>query len=199
MNRQFLDAVKNRRSIYAISNETTITDEELEDLIKESVKYAPTAFHAQNSRVILLLGEHHVELWESIEAALRKVVPEESFAPTKEKMDAYRGGYGTILFYENYNVVEELQEKYPLYQGNFPIWSQQEQGIVQFIIWTALEEVGLGATLQHYTEMIEEELKEKLQIPKGYRLIGQMPFGKMVAPAGEKEFIPLDQRVKVLK
>ena len=40
-------------------------------------------------------------------------------------MNAFKSGYGTVLYFEDSEVVEELQEKFALYKENFPIWSQQ--------------------------------------------------------------------------
>lgn len=30
----------------------------------------------------------------------------------------------------------------------FPVWSQHQTGMLQYIVWTALEKEGLGASLQ---------------------------------------------------
>lgn len=71
--------------------------------------------------------------------------------------------------------------------------------MLQYVIWTALELEGLGASLQHYNPLIDEEVKKEWQIPSNWKLIAQMPFGKPTAEAGAKEFQPLEDRVKVFK
>ena len=71
--------------------------------------------------------------------------------------------------------------------------------MLQFIIWTALEEAGLGASLQHYNPIIDEAVKKEWHIPANWKLISEMPFGKPTAKAGEKEFAPLETRVLVYK
>ena len=43
---------------------------------------------------------------------------------------------------------------------------------------------------------IEEDVAKEWNIPSGWKLVAQMPFGKPVSGAGEKEFLPLDERVK---
>lgn len=80
---------------------------------------------------------------------MRKVVPPEDFVSTAGKIASFRNGYGTILFFEDQTIVANLQKQFPLYQDNFPVWSQQSSGILQYIVWTALELEGLGASLQH--------------------------------------------------
>jgi len=197
--KDFYTAMKERRSIYGISKETTVSDERIQEVIKEAVKYTPYAFNSQSGRVVVLFGENHDKLWDTTREELRKIVPEEHFSPTEEKVNSLRNGYGTVLFFEDMSVVESLQQQFPLYKDNFPTWSQESSGILQYVIWTSLEVEGLGVTLHHYTELIEDEVKKQWDIPNNWKLIAQMPFGKPIAPAGEKEFMSVDERIKVFK
>ena len=196
MSKNFYEALKERRSIYAISKETTVSNERIQEVINEAVLHTPSAFNSQSARVVVLFGENHNKLWDITEASLKKIVPEENFAPTKEKIDSFRNGYASVLFFEDQNVVKNLQEQFSLYKDNFPVWSQQSSGMRQYVIWTSLAVEGLGASLQHYNELIEEDVAKEWNIPSGWKLVAQMPFGKPVAGAGEKEFLPLDERVK---
>ncbi|MFZ5967438.1 MAG: nitroreductase family protein [Bacillota bacterium] len=199
MTKDFNTAVKERRTIYGISKETTVSDERIQEVIKDAVKYTPSAFNSQSARVIVLFGENHNKLWDITKEALRKIVPEGSFASTEEKINSFRGGYGTVLFFEDNSVIESLQQQFALYKDNFPVWSQQSNGMLQYIVWTSLEIEGLGASLQHYNEVIDEDVKKQWNIPSDWKLIAQMPFGKPTAPAGEKEFMPLEERVKIFR
>jgi predicted oxidoreductase (fatty acid repression mutant protein) len=61
--------------------------------------------------------------------------------------------------------------------------------MVQFAVWSALANEGIGASLQHYNELIEDEVKKTFALEKKWKLISQMPFGKVAANASEKEFI----------
>ena len=196
MSKNFYEALKERRSIYAISKETTVSNERIQEVINEAVLHTPSAFNSQSARVVVLFGENHNKLWDITEASLKKIVPEENFAPTKEKIDSFRNGYASVLFFEDQNVVKNLQEQFSLYKDNFPVWSQQSSGMLQYVIWTALVVEGLGASLQHYNELIEEDVAKEWNIPSGWKLVAQMPFGKPVSGAGEKEFMPLEERVK---
>jgi hypothetical protein len=196
MSKNFYEALKERRSIYAISKETTVSNERIQEVINEAVLHTPSAFNSQSARVVVLFGENHNKLWDITEASLKKIVPEENFAPTKEKIDSFRNGYASVLFFEDQNVVKNLQEQFSLYKDNFPVWSQQSSGMLQYVIWTSLAVEGLGASLQHYNELIEEDVAKEWNIPSGWKLVAQMPFGKPVAGAGEKEFLPLEERVK---
>ena len=71
--------------------------------------------------------------------------------------------------------------------------------MMQFAVWTAFATEGLGASLQHYTEVIDNEVRKEFNIPNNWKMLAQMPFGNILAPAGEKAFTPIEDRVKVLK
>jgi len=199
MAKDFYNAVKERRTIYGISKETTISDERIEKIIKDAVKHTPSAFNSQSGRVIVLFGEKHNKLWNITKEALRRIVPEDKFPSTEEKINSFHSGYGSVLFFDDYSIVESLQQQFPSYKDNFPIWSMQSNGMLQYVIWTSLENEGLGASLQHYNPLIDDEVKKEWHIPNNWKLIAQMPFGKPTAPAGEKEFMPLEDRVKIFK
>lgn len=199
MTKDFYTAVKERRSIYGISKEVDVSDEKIQEVINEAVKYTPSAFNSQSARVVLLLGEYHDKLWDMTKEALRNIVSEDQFPTTEEKINSFRSGYGTALFFEDQRVVEQLQRDFASYKDNFPIWSQQSSGMLQYVVWTSLEAEGLGASLQHYNELIENDVKKEWNVPENWKLIAQMPFGKPTAAPGEKEFQPLEERIKVFK
>lgn len=197
MKNEFLNAVKERRTYYAIGKDVTVSDDTIKEIINDSVKFSPTSFNSQSGRIVLLLNEEHDKLWEITKEALRKIVPEDKFSDTENKINSFKSGYGTVLFFEDNVVIEKLQEQFALYKDNFPIWSQQSSGMLQLIVWTALESEGLGASLQHYNELIEEDIKREWNIEGSWKLIGQMPFGSIKAAPDEKEFLPLEARIKV--
>lgn len=199
MNKNFYDAIKERRSIYSISKESPISDEKIKEIVEYSVKHVPSSFNSQSSRAVVLLGESHDKLWDITMEALRKIIPEENFTSTEQKVNSFKAGYGTVLYFEDFNVIEALQNQFALYKDNFPVWAEQTSGMLQFAIWTALSMEGLGATLQHYTELIEVEVKREFNLPSSWKMVAQMPFGKGTAPAGEKEFTSIEERVKVIK
>ncbi|NMO96527.1 nitroreductase family protein [Paenibacillus lemnae] len=201
MSKDFISALKNRRSYYGISKESVISDERIHEIVNEAVKYTPSAFNSQSARVVVLLGEQHDKLWNHTENILREVVggSEEQFKSTSEKMAGFRAGYGTVLFFEDSTVIANLQEQFAAYAENFPVWSQQSNGMLQLVVWTALEAEGLGASLQHYNPLIDENVRIEWNLPENWKLVAQMPFGKPSAQPGDKEFKPLEERVKLFK
>ena len=196
MNNNFNQAIVNRRSVYAIGKNVKHSAEEIKQLVEHAVKYSPSAFNSQSGRAVVLLGDNHDRLWEIVREALRKIVPAESFASTDAKIDSFKAGFGTVLFFEEQNIVKGLQEQFPLYSDNFPIWSLQSNGMLEFVVWTALAEVGIGASLQHYNPLIDDEVKKAWNLPDSWKLLAQMPFGSIEAEPGAKEFAPIEDRLK---
>lgn len=196
---EFLNVLKKRRSIYGISKESVISDDKIEEIVKEAVLHTPSAFNSQSARVVVLFDEQHDKLWDITKEILRAQVPAENFGSTEQKMDSFKSGHGTVLFFEDQSVIEGLQKQFAMYADNFPIWSQQSNGMLQIVVWTALSEAGLGATLQHYNPLIDEKVTAEWNIPASWKLIAQMPFGKPVAAPGEKEYAPIDNRLKMFK
>lgn len=199
MSKDFYTAVADRRTFYGISKESVVSDERIKEIIEHAVKHTPSAFNSQSTRVVLLLGENHNKLWDNTKEALRKIVPSDKFGPTEDKINSFRNGYGTILFFEDTSIIESLQNQFALYKDNFPIWAQQSNGMHQYVIWTALETEGFGVSLQHYNEVIEADVKKEWNIPANWKLVAQMPFGKPTTAPDEKQYQPLEDRIKVFK
>jgi len=199
MTKNLKQAVEDRRSIYALGKEKVVSDERVVEIVEHSVKYAPSAFNNQGSRVLVLLNAEHDKFWDLTKDTLRKVVPAENFPSTEEKLNAFKAGYGTVLFFEDQNNVQALQDGFPLYKDNFPVWAQHASGILQYIVWTSLESEGLGASLQHYSPLVDQAVRDEWKTPENWKLVSQMPFGSVLQGAGEKEFQPLEDRVKVFK
>lgn len=58
-----------------------------------------------------------------------------------------------------------------------------------------LEDAGMGASLQHYNPLIDDEVRKAWNLPGDWKLVAQMPFGVPVAQPGSKEVMSLDERV----
>jgi len=199
MKKNFYEAIETRRTHYGISKEEIVSDEKIKEIIEHAVKHTPSAFNSQTARVVVLLDKQHEKLWDITKEALRKIVPADKFAPTEEKINSFNAGYGTVLFFEDQDIVQYLQKEFATYKDNFPIWSKESSGMHQFNVWTSLELEGYGASLQHYNELIEEEVKKEWNIPQSWEMRAQMPFGKPTSQPVEKEFKPLEDRIKVYK
>ena len=195
----FKEAVVSRRSIYALNKEIPVLESEIIAAVERMTKEVPSAFNMQSARVIVTFGEHHENVWEITKAALKKIVPADKFSGTEAKLNGFAAGCGTILYFEETDTVKAMQEKFPLYAENFPVWAAQANGMLQFAIWTALEDLGLGVNIQHYNPLIDEGIAKAFDVPASWKLVAQMVFGGVVKPADAIDKLPVKERVKVFR
>lgn len=200
METNFIDLAKKRRSIYALGRNVKLSTDDLTDLIKTNMKQAPTPFNNQTTRAVILFGDSHEKLWDIVINRLKQEVPDEAaFARTAAKINNFKAAFGTILFYTETKTVKEFEDDFPLYADNFQDWSEQAQGNAQYSVWTSLAENGLGANIQHYNPLIDDEVRAAFNIPASWRLRAEMDFGSIEAPAGDKEYMADDDRFLVFK
>lgn len=197
MDNAFLDALKRRRTQYALGSKLPVSHEAVTALIQEAIKHTPSSFNSQSSRAVILFGTQSTKLWDIAKDTLRKIVPADAFVNTEKKLNSFAAGAGTVLFFEDQDVVKGLQEKFPLYADNFPVWSEQAGGMAQLSVWSTLANAGIGASLQHYNPVIDEAVAKEWNIPASWKLRAQMPFGSNEAPFGEKAFMDDTQRFRV--
>ncbi|WP_347255798.1 nitroreductase family protein [Brachymonas denitrificans] len=197
MSNTALNSFTKRRTQYSLGKQLPISQADAGALIQEAIRQAPSAFNSQSSRAVILFGAQSVKFWELVKDALRPMVPAESFGATEKKLDSFAAGAGTVLFYEDQDVVKGLQQQFAAYADNFPIWSEHSTGIAQFAVWTALAEAGIGASLQHYNPVVDDAAQKEWDIPASWKLRAQMPFGSNEAPIGDKPFMDDAQRFRV--
>ena len=187
-----------RRSIYMLNDQLPVSKDEVVKLVEHAVLHTPSAFNSQSSRLVVLFGEDHQKLWQITEDLLRAMVnDDEKFKSTADKMAMFKAGAGTILYFEDQSVIKGLQEQFPLYAHNFPVWAEHTSAMHQYAIWNALAALNIGANLQHYNGVIDEKVAETWNIDSNWKLIAQMVFGGIAAPAGDKTFEPIEKRLKV--
>lgn len=196
MENKYIDLLKERRSIYALGEKVSLSNENILELVKVAIKESPSSFNSQTSRAVVLFGASHEKLWDLTEAALKLAVPEgQDFTPTIEKLNSFRSGYGTILFFEDMSIVKNLQEQFVLYADNFPVWAEQSSGIAQHSVWTALATENIGASLQHYNPLIDDAVSSEWNLSSDWKLRAQMPFGSIEAPVQDKEYMDDAERI----
>jgi predicted oxidoreductase (fatty acid repression mutant protein) len=197
MTNAVLQALKTRRTQYALGKTLPLPKAEVVQLIQEAIRQAPSSFNSQSSRAIILFGAESEKFWDLVLDALRKVTPPENFGATEAKIKSFAAGAGTVLFYEDQNVVKGLQEKFALYAHNFPIWSEHSSGMAQLAVWTALATANIGASLQHYNPLIDDAAAAQWHVPASWKLRAMMPFGSNEGGYKDKGFMDDAERFRV--
>ncbi|KAL2796577.1 Nitroreductase-like protein [Aspergillus keveii] len=198
-----LEAVKARRTIYGLKPESPVSDEVIESIVRDAVLHVPSSFNTQTSRVVLLLKDEHKKVWDIALQAMEGLVaagalPKEAYeSSTKPKLEGFRNGYGTVLFFVDYDSLKDIKEKFALYADKFDPFALESNAMSQYLVWTALTSEGFGANLQHYSPLIDEQIQSTWNIPASWKLDAQLVFGTPAGGPLEKTFAPLEDRFKV--
>lgn len=193
------DSLTRRRSVYALGHTRIVTDFCLEDTLKDCLKNCPTPFNAQSARLVLLLNQYHADFWNLVLQKVLAAAPFNKKESVTQKINSFAAAYGTILFFEDLDTMEKLQKDFPLYQKNMHDWTFEANGMLQYMVWQALAENEIGASLQHYNELIEADVKKMLNLPESWKILSQMPFGSIEKTPAEKTFLPIAGRFKIFK
>ncbi len=191
------EAMGHRRSRYALDTNTIVSDKRIEEIVGECLVQTPSAFNSQTARVVALFGERHAKLWSIVLETLRARVPADRFSTTETKIASFAAAHATLLFFEETDTVRALQEQFPAYADNFPIWSQQASGMVQINVWTALSAEGLGVNLQHYNPIIDDEVARTFDVPTSWKLMSQMVVGNPISEPDPITKKPVSERLVV--
>ena len=133
-------SLKQRRSYYHINNTLPVSEETIIEQIKEITELVPDAYNMKSSIVVVALNEQHNQLWDMIYEAFNGKI-------SREKIGSFKAGAGTILYFYDQQIIKTMQQQFPLYADNFPVWANQASGMLQLSIWSGLRELGIGASL----------------------------------------------------
>ncbi len=200
MDKTFWDAVKGRRSIYGLDETPVVSEARIEQILADALKHLPSPYNSQSTRLQLMFGAAHKAFWQLTLDMLRGVTKPERFADTEEKINtSFASGYGTVLFYVDSDAVEALSARFVRYAARFALWSQHSCAMHQYVVWAALEAEGLGASLQHYSPLIDDAVHKRWNVPQSWQLVAQMPFGRPTEPPGHKEISAVEPRLMVCR
>lgn len=187
-----IQSLEKRRSYYQINRNLPVSEEEVLNIVKKVTELTPDAFNMKSARVVVVMGEKQVQLWNHVYDAFGGIID-------RNKINQFQNGYGTVLYFIDEEVIKSHQEQFTLYADNFPVWANQANGMLQSNIWTAFREVGVGASLQHYNPVINEAVSSHFELPRTWKLIAQMPFGGIEAEPDQKEKEDINKRVIIKK
>ncbi|XJD96948.1 hypothetical protein V1575_22920 (plasmid) [Enterobacter hormaechei subsp. xiangfangensis] len=110
-------------------------------------------------------------------------------------MDGFAAAAGSILFSRS----SMLSSHYRSSLRPMRTFSRHSSAIAQYAVWLALAEKGIGANLQHYNPLIDEDIRTEWNVPPSLKLRAHMNFGAILSPASEKAFMGDEKRFIVAK
>lgn len=196
--KNILELYSKRHSFYNINKDCPINFNEISDLARDCLKLYPSPFNFQSARLALLGQEAHQKFWDITKQKLLDIAPKDKADGIKTKITSFADGYGTVLYFTDTKVTDELMQKFPIYAENFKNWAYQSNAILQFMIWTAFAEKGIGANLQHYNPLVDSDVFKAFNIPPHWELTAQMPFGGIVSTLASHEIKDLENALLIL-
>ncbi|KAH3907860.1 hypothetical protein HBH56_181920 [Parastagonospora nodorum] len=194
----FLDAVAKRRSVYTLTNTSPVSQTRITEIVHEALKYCPTPFNVRSNRCIILYGAEHTALWTHTEEIMPSCAPKDLFNLLVPRIGIFKRAYGTVLFFDDPTTVSNLPDMFKPVFKEFANVHEPASGMLQFVVWTALEAEGLGCNLQHYQPHILPWIRKKYNVPESWTLEAQLVFGEMTeGPGDEPERTYLEESLKV--
>ena len=93
----FFESTVIRRSTIDLKKESPIPDDQIISIVKHAILHAPSPFHTQSARAVILLGAQQEKFWDLAYTAAEKVLPPEMFnGKAKPNLAAYKAAHGTV-------------------------------------------------------------------------------------------------------
>ncbi|KAH7412950.1 Nitroreductase-like protein [Cadophora sp. MPI-SDFR-AT-0126] len=195
---KFLDIIKTRRTCYSISAKSPISDERILEIARDVIKHTPSSFNCQSTRFVILLRSQHVRFWEIAKECFKSTLSAAVYSEYEKKLSGRQAGYGTILLFEDSATIHEFQAKFPRFRDHLRDFSEANNGIQAFNLWTALHLEGFGCNLQHVNPTVDQRVVSEWSVPTTWSLKAQLVFGVPTGePPHEKVFKSADERIMV--
>jgi predicted oxidoreductase (fatty acid repression mutant protein) len=195
MSSSILELFSKRHSFYDINNTPPIDAEDIIRIITKCLELYPSPFNSQSSRLMVLFNSEHSRFWALVQQTLLATAPKDKEEAVIKRIQSFATSYGTILYFIDKSIITNQEQQMPLYAENFMNWASQSSAILQFMIWSALAEQNIGASLQHYNPLIDKMVTEEYQIPSKWELVAQMPFGGIKSIPKLHQFENIDDKI----
>ena len=192
----FIQQLKQKKSIQKLGKKLPHDQAYLIELIQSAVNSSPSVINLQTTRIVILFEEAHITFWNLVKEIQRTQVPEQYFSAIEYKLGQAAAAYGTVLFFEDQFILQNLQKNLPINAEQIPVWSDQSLGMAQYAVWSALAEEGIGSNFNYYNPVIDYKISQYFQINSNWKLQTQLVFGSieqaaesMVIQRNESEFL----------
>ena len=115
-----LEAIQARRTIYSLTNKSTISDARIKEIVEAAIMHCPSAFNVQSARAVILLREEHEKCWDMADAMLKKAMPEAAYQGLAPRVAGFKAAYGSVLWFEDQENLDLLKQKNAAIQHLIP-------------------------------------------------------------------------------
>lgn len=188
-----------RRSQYDLGKDLPITAQELKHLVEEIVLHSPSARNSQTARLVLVLGEQHERMWDTVLPIILPGVKEPLREAMVQKFEGFKRAAGTLLFFEDGAILKDIIARYPHTAEDTLLFSAHANAMQQYAAWTQLAALHIGASLQHHNSA-GQAIREMFSLPEDWIPHAQLVFGSIVKPTGKvkEQHLPVNERLRVI-
>ncbi|KAK7420787.1 hypothetical protein QQX98_002591 [Neonectria punicea] len=194
---KYLAEIKSRRTCYSLEATSPVTDARIVEIAQEVTKHTPSSFNCQSTRLVVLLRDEHVKFWEIAKQCFKATMSEDTYKDYEKKLSQRQGGYGTILLFEDLDVIRRYQTQNTRFTWHLLQFSEHNNAMQAFNLWTALSLEGLGCNLQHINPVVDQRIVGQWNISPQWSLKAQLVFGTPAGAPAEKTFAPVEDRLFV--
>ncbi|KAH8597488.1 Nitroreductase-like protein [Bisporella sp. PMI_857] len=194
----YLELIKTRRTCYTISPKSPISDERILQIASDVIKHTPSSFNCQSTRFVILLREQHVRFWDIAKECFKATMSASEFEGYEKKLLGRQAGYGTILLFEDLDTIREFQVKFPRFKYHLLDFSEANNAMQAFNLWTSLQLEGFGCNLQHINPTVDQRVVSEWNVPAAWALRAQLVFGLPTGePPHDKVIKPTEERIMI--
>jgi predicted oxidoreductase (fatty acid repression mutant protein) len=77
----YLEAVKQRRSVYGVTDDVAVSDDRILEIANAVIQTCPSAWNMQSTRMLISLGQEHKHFWNTVIASAKPSVVESQQRP----------------------------------------------------------------------------------------------------------------------
>lgn len=188
-----------RRSQYDLGKDLPITPQELKHLVEEIVLHSPSARNSQTARLVLVLGEQHERMWDTVLPIILPLTKEPLRDAMVQKFEGFKRAYATLLFFEDGAILKDLVTRYPHTAEDTMLFAAHANAMQQYAAWTQLAALEIGASLQHHNSA-GPAIRAFLGLPEEWIPHAQLVLGNIVTPTGKikEQHLPVSERLRVV-
>jgi hypothetical protein len=96
----YLDAVKQRRTVYGVTDEVAISNDRIVEIAHAVIQSCPSAWNMQSTRMLITLGAEHKNFWNTVISSAKPFVlehqGEEAWERNETRFKSFQAAYGTV-------------------------------------------------------------------------------------------------------
>lgn len=140
----YLEAVKHRRTVYGLTDNVSVSDDRIVEIVNEVIQTCPSPWNMQSTRILVTLGKENKRLWNTVIAGAKPFVleqqGEEDWNRYEDRFKSFQAAYGTVRYL--LHPYQERQFKCLLIPGSlFPCKADCSRQIFVFEDHTAIEKM----------------------------------------------------------